>query len=168
MCLEFGIEDCSCYAAWLEIVGTEDKSKSKIKTTRISFCDACVGSVCKSNCDGKCNGRHASFLEASASMVENLRTVFAWHNFITQFSRRVRVHEIIDEEQMFVGTAVEMKDDENVDDRCLKDDVSVGSVASRHAHDKGNGDGIGSFWRARASRSKDRHVGIGGMQRSRC
>ena len=84
------------------------------------------------------------------------------------------MHEVIDDEQMcvrsveihagkarlFVGTAVEMKDGEDVDDRCMKDDVSVGSVASRHAHDndmdekqlvvgtvadKGNGNGIGSF-----------------------
>ena len=94
-------------------------------------------------------------------------------NLITKFSCRVRVHAVADEEQivvrsvdihagkvqMFVGTAVEMKDDEDVDDRCMKDDVSVGSVASRHAHDndmdekhvvvgsvadKGNGNGIGN------------------------
>ena len=36
-----------------------------------------------------------------------------------------------------VGTAVELKDDEDVDDQCMKDDVNVGSVASRHAHDNG-------------------------------
>ena len=37
-----------------------------------------------------------------------------------------------------------MKDGEDVDDRCMKDDVSVGSVARRHGHDRGNGNGIGS------------------------
>ena len=92
-------------------------------------------------------------------MIENLRTVFPWQNLITKCSRRVRVHELADEEQfvvrsvdmhagkaqMFVGTVVEMKVDEDVDDRCMKDDVSAGSVASRHAHDRGNGNGIGSF-----------------------
>ena len=47
--------------------------------------------------------------------------------------------------QIFVGTAVEMKYDEDVDDRCMKDDASLGSVASRHAHDRGDGNGIGIF-----------------------
>ena len=63
------------------------------------------------------------------------------------------MHEVADEEQLFeisvdihagkaqtlVGTAVEMKDDESADDRCMKDNISVGSVASRHAHDRGIG-----------------------------
>ena len=47
--------------------------------------------------------------------------------------------------RIVVSTAVEMKDDEHVDDRCMKDDVSAESVASRHAYDRGNGNGIGSF-----------------------
>ena len=46
--------------------------------------------------------------------------------------------------QICVGTAAEMKHDEVVDDRFMN---SVGSVASRHAHNRGNGNGIGSFGR---------------------
>ena len=107
-------------------------------------------------------------------MIENVTAVFPWQNLITKVSCRVRVHEVADKEQIVVrsvdihagkaeicvGTAVEMTDDEDADDRCMKDDVSVGSVSSRHAHDndihekqvvvgtvadKGNGNGIGSL-----------------------
>ena len=119
-CLDFGIEDCRCCG----VLGTEVKSKkSKSKTKRISCCDAYVGLVGKSNCDDKCNGKHASCSMASASMIEHLRMVLPRPILISEFSRRIRGHVVADEEHMFVGTAVEMKDNEYVDGRCMKDDV---------------------------------------------
>ena len=146
VCSDVGVRDCGCCDNG--IVGTEDKSKSK-------------------SCESSFVAKQASFSEANAitheqhfaGMIEHLRTVLPWQKLITKFSRRVRVHEVADAEQMcvrsvdihagkaqvVVGTAVEMKDDEDVDDRGMKDDVSVGSVASRHAHDRGIGNGIGSF-----------------------
>ena len=65
----------------------------------------------------------------------------------TRFSRRDRVHEVAEDDHIFAGTAVEMKDDEDDDesDGCAsscyvdvgggKKQICVRSVSSRHEHD---------------------------------
>ena len=95
------VENCSCCGSWPEIVDTEDKFKSRSETKLSSCCYAYEGSVGKSKCDGKCNGKHVRFPEASADMIEQMGTLLPWSNLITKFSRRVRMHEVADGEHNF-------------------------------------------------------------------
>ena len=64
--------------------------------------------------------------EASASMIDILRSTFPLQKLFTRISRRDRVHDVAGDDLNCVGTAVEMRDDDENHDCASAFGVDIG------------------------------------------